>query len=113
MQYVYERASSLLRGGLIIRQKEPTNLEMPVDQIDSYLTSTEQFYIRRHFPAPRIDRAEYQLRIDGAVRNPLALSSMASRCDALAEMKLKSAIARPRVHQTLSSNQSYTGFGAA
>jgi DMSO/TMAO reductase YedYZ molybdopterin-dependent catalytic subunit len=60
--------------GLIIRQKEPTNLEMPFDQVDSYLTPTELFYIRSHFPAPRIDVAGYQLRIDGAVRNPLALS---------------------------------------
>src|SRR3954451_6811750 len=61
-------------AGLIIRQKEPTNLEMPFDQVDSYLTPTELFYIRSHFPAPRIDVAGYRLRIDGAVRNPLALS---------------------------------------
>jgi hypothetical protein len=27
--------------GFIIRQKEPTNLEMPFDQLDSYLTPTE------------------------------------------------------------------------
>src|SRR5260370_12441614 len=47
---------------------------MPFDQLDSYLTPTELFYIRSDFPAPKIDAAEYQLRIDGAVRNPLALS---------------------------------------
>jgi len=35
-------------AGLIIRQKEPTNLEMPFDQVDSYLTPTELFYIRSH-----------------------------------------------------------------
>ena len=61
-------------GGLIIRQKEPNNLETPFDQVDSYLTPTELFYIRSHFPAPRIERAAYQLRIDGAVRNPFSLS---------------------------------------
>jgi DMSO/TMAO reductase YedYZ molybdopterin-dependent catalytic subunit len=61
-------------SGFIIRQKEPPNLEMPFDQVDSYLTPTELFYIRSHFPAPRIDVVGYQLRIDGAVRNPLALS---------------------------------------
>src|ERR1700756_443391 len=61
-------------AGLIIRQKEPTNLEMPFDQLDSYLTPTELFYIRSHFPAPRIDVATYQLKIDGAVRSPLTLS---------------------------------------
>src|ERR1700730_17446287 len=72
-QYAEEHRQSS-PAGLIIRQKEPTNLEMPFDQVDSYLTPTELFYIRSHFPAPRIDAAGYRLRIDGAVRNPLALS---------------------------------------
>jgi len=60
---------------LIIRQKEPVNLETPFDQVvDSYLTTTELFYIRSHFPAPNLDIASYQLRVDGAVRNPFSLS---------------------------------------
>jgi DMSO/TMAO reductase YedYZ molybdopterin-dependent catalytic subunit len=59
--------------GLIIRQKEPRNLEAPFDRIDSYLTPTELFYIRSHFPTPNLDRASYQLRIDGAVKHPVAL----------------------------------------
>src|SRR5882724_7864247 len=61
-------------AGLIIRQKEPANLETPFDQVDSYLTPTELFYIRSHFSAPRLELASYQLNIDGAVRNPLSLS---------------------------------------
>ena len=60
--------------GLIIRQKEPTNLETPLDQADSYLTPTELFYIRSHFAAPRLELASYQLRVDGAVKNPISLS---------------------------------------
>src|ERR1700722_6947666 len=60
--------------GLIIRQKEPANLETPFDQVDSFLTPRELFYIRSHFPAPKLELASYQLRIDGAVRNPLSLS---------------------------------------
>ena len=60
--------------GLITRQKEPKNLETPFDQVDSFLTPTELFYIRSHFPAPKLDLASYQLRIDGAVRNPFSLS---------------------------------------
>jgi hypothetical protein len=32
--------------GLFIRQKEPANLETPLDQVDSYLTPTELFDIR-------------------------------------------------------------------
>src|ERR1700676_5372877 len=61
-------------AGLTIRQKEPKNLEAPFDRIDSYLTPTELFYIRSHFPTPTLDRASYQLRIDGAVRRPFTLS---------------------------------------
>jgi DMSO/TMAO reductase YedYZ molybdopterin-dependent catalytic subunit len=68
------KALQAYSAGLIIRQKEPTNLETPLDQVDSYLTPTELFYIRSHFPAPKLDLASYQLRIDGAVRNPLSLS---------------------------------------
>src|SRR5258705_10649697 len=72
-QYV-DNTAQLSSAGLIIRQKEPRNLESPFDQIDSYLTPTELFYIRSHFPAPSLDREAYQLRIDGAVRRPFILS---------------------------------------
>jgi DMSO/TMAO reductase YedYZ molybdopterin-dependent catalytic subunit len=61
-------------AGLIIRQKEPRNLETPLDQVDSYLTPTELFYVRSHFPAPTLDLASYRLHVGGAVRNPLSLS---------------------------------------
>jgi DMSO/TMAO reductase YedYZ molybdopterin-dependent catalytic subunit len=61
-------------SGLIIRQQEPKNLETPFNQVDSFLTPTELFYIRSHFSAPKLDFASYQLRIDGAVRNPFCLS---------------------------------------
>src|SRR6266480_3343696 len=69
-----EHTNQFFSAGLIIRQKEPKNLEAPFDQIDSYLTPTELFYIRSHFPTPDLDRASYQLRIDGAVRHPFTLS---------------------------------------
>src|SRR5262249_12245112 len=67
-------AAQTRSAGLIIRQKEPANLETPLDQVDSYLTPTGLFYIRSHFPAPRLELGTYRLRIDGAVRNPLSLN---------------------------------------
>src|ERR1700716_858858 len=72
-QYVAD-ASQFASTGLIIRQQEPKNLESPFDRLDSYLTPTELFYIRSHFPTPDLDCASYRLRIDGAVRRPLTLS---------------------------------------
>ena len=60
--------------GLTIRQKEPLNLETATDQIDSFLTPAELFYIRSHFPSPDLKITSYELRVSGAVHQPLALS---------------------------------------
>jgi DMSO/TMAO reductase YedYZ molybdopterin-dependent catalytic subunit len=61
-------------AGLIIRQKGPNNLEMPFDQLGEFITPTELFYIRSHFPTPEIDPGAYRLSIGGAVRRTLRLS---------------------------------------
>src|ERR1700688_3433977 len=60
--------------GLIIRQKDPNNLEMPFDQLGDFITPPELFYIRSHFPKPDLDPLAYRLSITGAVRNELSLS---------------------------------------
>src|SRR5467141_3743648 len=60
--------------GLIIRQKDPNNLEMPFDQLGDFITPSELFYIRSHFPTPEMDPATYRLSVSGAVRNELSLS---------------------------------------
>ena len=49
--------------GLIIRQKDPNNLEMPFDQLDEFITPSELFYIRSHFPTPKLDPLAYRLSI--------------------------------------------------
>jgi DMSO/TMAO reductase YedYZ molybdopterin-dependent catalytic subunit len=61
-------------GGLIIREKEPRNLESPFDRLDSYLTPVESFYIRSHFPVPALRADSYRLSVEGAVRTPLAIT---------------------------------------
>lgn len=55
---------------MIIRQAEPVNLETPLDQVDSYLTPADLFYVRSHFDTPTLDASTYRLRIAGAVANP-------------------------------------------
>jgi DMSO/TMAO reductase YedYZ molybdopterin-dependent catalytic subunit len=60
--------------GLIIRQKDPDNLEMPFDQLDEFITPSELFYIRSHFPTPKMDPIAYRLSLRGALRNELSLS---------------------------------------
>jgi DMSO/TMAO reductase YedYZ molybdopterin-dependent catalytic subunit len=61
-------------AGLIIRQKEPLNLEMAFDRVDSFLTPTERFYIRSHFAAPNVELGSYRLHIEGAVSRPFSLT---------------------------------------
>ncbi len=69
---MFDQKSSPL--GLIIRQREPRNLETPMDRIDSYLTPTELFYIRSHFTTPTVELSSYRLQVDGAVKSPFAIS---------------------------------------
>ena len=68
------RGAAARPSGLIIRQKGPDNLEMPFDQLDDFITPSELFYIRSHFPAPELDVGSYRLSIRGAVQRKLNLT---------------------------------------
>lgn len=60
--------------GLIIREREPVNLEYPFDQLREFLTPNDLFYIRSHFKAPVLNRHEYKLTVGGAVKQPFTIS---------------------------------------
>jgi DMSO/TMAO reductase YedYZ molybdopterin-dependent catalytic subunit len=62
------------RDGLIVREREPENLEMPFETLDSFVTPTERFYVRNHFAAPVINMANWSLEVTGAVKKPLCLT---------------------------------------
>lgn len=59
---------------LITRSEEPLNLEMRFAELRDCVTPNELFYVRCHFPIPRIDSATWRLRIEGAVHAPLQFS---------------------------------------
>jgi DMSO/TMAO reductase YedYZ molybdopterin-dependent catalytic subunit len=59
--------------GMIIRQKEPVNLESPFDKLDSFVTPSDLFYVRSHFKAPELTTRSYRLLMHGAVENTLNL----------------------------------------
>ena len=59
---------------MIIREKEPANLEMPFASLDGFITPNEQFYVRCHFPIPQIDARNWRLKIEGAVDRPFELN---------------------------------------
>lgn len=63
-----------LYDGKIIRGENPLNLEMPFEKLDGFITPTETFYVRTHFPIPAIDRNEWWLRVEGEVEKPFAIN---------------------------------------
>ncbi len=59
---------------MIIREKEPANLEMPFANLDGFITPNEQFYVRCHFPIPEIEARDWRLKVEGAVEHPFELA---------------------------------------
>lgn len=57
-----------------MRQSDPLNLEMPFGALDEFLTRTEDFFVRCHFPVPTIPRDRWRLRVAGTVARPIELS---------------------------------------
>jgi DMSO/TMAO reductase YedYZ molybdopterin-dependent catalytic subunit len=60
--------------GMIVRQSEPQNLEMPFASLDNWKTPTERFYVRSHFATPKIDAKDFKLVVEGHVANRLELT---------------------------------------
>jgi DMSO/TMAO reductase YedYZ molybdopterin-dependent catalytic subunit len=63
-----------LRDGRIVRGEEPLNLEMPFETVESFITPTELFYVRTHFPIPAIDTNAWWLHVAGEVEKPFAIN---------------------------------------
>jgi DMSO/TMAO reductase YedYZ molybdopterin-dependent catalytic subunit len=60
-------------SGLIVREKEPVNLESSFHQLNGVLTPNHLFYVRNHFPIPQIDLQKYRLIVAGSVRDPFSI----------------------------------------
>lgn len=56
---------------LILRKREPENLESSFAALDGFITPADQFYVRSHFPVPSLDASTWSLAIEGAVTQPL------------------------------------------
>jgi len=60
--------------GKIVRGEDPLNLETPFETLEGFITPTKSFFVRTHFPIPRIDRDAWWLRVEGEVENPFAIN---------------------------------------
>jgi len=68
------KESTLLRDGKIVRSEDPLNLEMPFETLDGFITPTKSFYVRTHFPIPKINRSKWRLRVEGEVERPFEIN---------------------------------------
>ena len=57
-----------------MRSEDPLNLEMPFETLDGFITPTKSFYVRTHFPIPKIDKNKWRLRIEGEVERPFEIN---------------------------------------
>jgi DMSO/TMAO reductase YedYZ molybdopterin-dependent catalytic subunit len=58
---------------LTIRSSRPINLETPLPELTSYYTPDSLFFVRNNLDSPVIDPAQWTLRVEGEVDQPLAL----------------------------------------
>jgi DMSO/TMAO reductase YedYZ molybdopterin-dependent catalytic subunit len=58
---------------LIVRSPRPINLETPLAQLTAYHTPEDLFYVRNNYDAPAVDLAQWSLRVEGEVDQPLVL----------------------------------------
>jgi DMSO/TMAO reductase YedYZ molybdopterin-dependent catalytic subunit len=63
-----------LFSGKIVRSEDPLNLEAPFENLDGFITPTSAFYVRTHFPIPKISKAGWRVRIEGELDRPFELS---------------------------------------
>jgi DMSO/TMAO reductase YedYZ molybdopterin-dependent catalytic subunit len=58
---------------LIVRSPRPINLEARLTDLTSYHTPEEVFFVRNNYDAPAVDPAQWTLRVEGEVEQPLVL----------------------------------------
>jgi DMSO/TMAO reductase YedYZ molybdopterin-dependent catalytic subunit len=68
-----EDSRSLIEGK-IVRGDDPLNLEMPFEKLESFITPTKSFYVRTHFPIPKVDKDEWWLHVEGEVEKPFEVN---------------------------------------
>ena len=63
-----------LRDGKIVLSDQPLVLETPAEKLTDFITPTDFFYVRNHFPVPKIDRSKWRLRVEGEVEKPFEIN---------------------------------------
>ena len=56
---------------LMVRSANPEDFEMPLSGFGTWLTPAENFYVRTHIYKPKVELAEWRLRVDGLVEREM------------------------------------------
>ena len=59
---------------LVVREKEPSNLESDYSAIQSFITPNDAFYVRSHFAVPHLEIKSWRLKVEGSVKSPFDIS---------------------------------------
>lgn len=62
------------KQNMITQSSRPEDLEMALDGFGHWITPVERFYVRSHVYTPKVDIAQWQLRIEGHVQNEQTLT---------------------------------------
>src|SRR5438309_8177640 len=69
------RVAASAEQDLIVRSAEPYNAEPRLlALVADAVTPVNHFYVRNHGPTPKIDVAQYKLRMEGLVDKPIELT---------------------------------------
>src|SRR5438477_13009368 len=69
-----QKESPHVRDGKIVLSEQPLVLETPIGQLTDFITPTKSFYVRTHFPIPKIDKTKWRLRIEGEVEKSFEIN---------------------------------------
>jgi len=58
----------------IVRSASPEDFEMPLAGFDSWITPVDRLFVRTHIYKPKVDPADWRLRVDGLVDHELTLN---------------------------------------
>src|SRR6266516_830283 len=47
---------------------------MPFEKLDGFITPKKSFYVRTHFPIPKIDKKKWRLRVEGEVEKAFEIN---------------------------------------
>ncbi len=59
---------------MIVRSPKPEDIEMPLDGFADWITPIDRFFVRCHTYTPKVNLAEWSLKIDGKVDRPVTMT---------------------------------------